>query len=158
MRPDEVPEISIGVESPRDPAVARLIEDLDAYQTSLYPPESNHLLDVDALCAPDVRFFVVRRLGNVIGCGALRVDPSAEYGEIKRMFVSPQARGQQIGRRLLSAIEERARLEGLGWLRLETGIHQHDALALYRKNGYLNCPAFAPYRPDPWSVFMEKAL
>jgi putative acetyltransferase len=158
MKPGDHVQISIGVESPRDPEVTRLIEALDAYQTPLYPPESNHLLDVDALCASDIRFFVARQLGRAVGCGALRVDASARYGELKRMFVRPQVRGLKIGRRLLSAIEHGARTEGLDWVRLETGIHQHEALALYRKTGYRECAAFGPYQPDPLSVFMEKAL
>ncbi|HCU0908184.1 TPA: GNAT family N-acetyltransferase, partial [Klebsiella pneumoniae] len=43
-------------------------------------------------------------------------------------------------------------------LRLETGIHQHAAIALYTRNGYQTRCAFAPYQPDPLSVFMEKPL
>jgi putative acetyltransferase len=150
--------VCIRMESPRHPDVTRLIEDLDAYQASLYPPESNHLLDLEALCAHDVRFFVARQLGGAIGCGALRVNASAGYGEIKRMFVRPEARGLKVGRLLLSVIEDRARAEGLSAIRLETGIHQHEAIGLYRAAGYCECAAFGAYRPDPLSVFMQKAL
>ena len=59
----------------------RLLAALDAYLESLYPPGSNHILDVDTLCAPDIRFFVARRGGEAVGCGALRIDP-AGYGEV----------------------------------------------------------------------------
>jgi len=76
----------------------RLLAALDAYLESLYPPESNHILDVDTLCAPNVRFFVARRRGKAVGCGALRID-SAGYGEVKRMFVHPEARGGNWGAR-----------------------------------------------------------
>ena len=150
-------EVTIALESPRPDAVRRLVRDLDAYLAALYPAESNHLLDVDALAAPDVRFFVARRAGDPIGCGALRID-RAGYGEIKRMFVTPAARGCSLGRRLLDAVEAEARAAGLGWLRLETGIHQPEALGLYRAAGYVARGPFGPYGPDPLSVFMEKAL
>jgi putative acetyltransferase len=149
--------VVLGIESPRQADVERLLEALDAYQSALYPPESNHFLDVDALAAANVRFFVARRQGRALGCGALRID-AAGYGELKRMFVSPEARGYKLGRLLLDRIEEEARREGLACLRLETGIHQPEALGLYRSAGYVEREAFGEYRPDPLSVFMEKSL
>ena len=149
--------VTLQVESPRQADVVRLLEALDAYQSSLYPPESNHFLDVETLSAPEVRFFVARRGGQALGCAALRVDP-AGYGELKRMFVAPEARGLRLGRRLLDRIEEEARSTGLRCVRLETGIHQPEALGLYRSAGYVERAAFGDYRPDPLSVFMEKSL
>lgn len=148
---------TLAIESPRQPDVERLLETLDAYQSALYPAESNHLLDVEALAAPGIRFFVARRDGRAVGCGALRID-AAGYGELKRMFVSPEARGLKLGRRILDRIEEEARREGLAWLRLETGIHQPEALGLYRSAGYAERGVFGEYKPDPLSVFMEKSL
>ena len=150
-------EIVPELESPRQPDVARLLEALDAYQSSLYPLESNHFLDVEALAAPSIRFFVARRGPEALGCGALRIDGAA-YGELKRMFVAPAARGTRLGRCILERIEEEARREGLAWLRLETGIHQPEALGLYRSAGYVEREAFGEYKPDPLSVFMEKRL
>jgi putative acetyltransferase len=152
-----VTDVVLRIESPRQVDVRRLLEALDAYQSALYPPESNHFLDVDALAAPNVRFFVARREGLALGCGALRID-TAGYGELKRMFVSPEARGLRLGRRILDRVEEEARREGLACLRLETGIHQPEALALYRSAGYVEREAFGEYSPDPLSVFMEKSL
>jgi putative acetyltransferase len=149
--------VTIGLESPRQEDVARLIHELDAYQAALYPAASNHLLDVDTLAAPGIHFFVARRGGEALGCGALRVDESG-YGEVKRMFVLPRARELKLGKLLLGCIEERARAHGLACVRLETGIHQPEALALYRGAGYVEREPFGEYSPDPLSVFMEKAL
>jgi putative acetyltransferase len=149
--------LTVQIESPRQADVGRLLEALDAYQSALYPPESNHFLDVEGLAGPDVRFFVARRDGQALGCGALRID-AAGYGELKRMFVSPEARGLKLGRLILDRIEEEARRAGLGCLRLETGIHQPAALGLYRSAGYVERDAFGEYRSDPLSVFMEKSL
>jgi putative acetyltransferase len=144
------------LEDPRQDDVIRMLSALDRYLQSLYPPESNHILDVAALCAPNIRFFVARRGVAPVGCGALRVE--AGYGEVKRMFVAPQARGQNVGRAILGYIEDQAAREGLALMRLETGIHQAAAHALYRSGGYGECAPFGEYRLDPLSVFMEKRL
>ena len=133
-----------------------LIAALDAYLESLYPPASNHFLDIEALCKSNVRFFVARRAGVPVGCGALRI--AAGYGEVKRMFVAPEARGRSIGRAILRCIEDQAASEGLELMRLETGIHQEAALALYRSCGYVECAPFGQYQADPLSLFMEKRL
>lgn len=150
-------DIAVAPESPRQADVARLIEALDAYQAALYPAESNHLVPIDALAAPDVRFFVARRAGEPLGCAALRID-AAGYGEVKRMFVVPRARGLSLGRRLLERIELEARRERLSCLRLETGVRQPEALGLYRSVGFAERGPFGDYGPDPLSVFMEKPL
>ena len=149
--------VSIARESPRQTEIVGLVEELDTYLGSLYPAESNHLLDVDSLAQPDVRFFVARRDGEALGCIALRVD-AENWGEVKRLYVSPRARGLGLGRRLLEALEAQARQERLALLRLETGVHQPEALGLFRAAGFRGIPAFGAYAPDPLSVFMEKAL
>lgn len=152
-----VSELTIAREAPDQPEVVRLIEALDAYQSALYPAESNHFLALDALAGPDVRFFVARLGGEAVGCGAVRIDPEG-YGEVKRMFVLPRARGMRLGQRILERLEAEAREEGCRWLRLETGIHQPEALGLYRAWGFAERGPFGEYRPDPLSVFMEKPL
>ena len=149
--------VRINPESPRQSDIVRLVEELDAYLGALYPAESNHLLDVESLAQPDIRFLVARREGEALGCIALRVDP-AGWGEVKRLYVSPRARGLGLGRRLLGALEAQAQRERLSLLRLETGIHQPEALGLFRAAGFREVPAFGAYAPDPLSVFMEKAL
>ena len=149
--------MSIGLESPRTAGVPELVAALDAYLSSLYPPSSNHFLDLEQLSQPDVRFFVARRNGLALACGALRIN-GASYGEVKRMYVAPQARGGGLGRAILASIEALAAREGLSVLRLETGVHQAEALALYRSSGYVDCEPFGDYQLDPLSRFMEKRL
>jgi putative acetyltransferase len=149
--------VTISTESPRQPDIVRLVEELDAYLTGLYPPESNHLLDIETLARPDIRFLVARLEGAAMGCVALRVDPEG-WGEVKRLYVPPRARGLGLGRRLLADLEAQARRERLTLLRLETGIHQPEALGLFRATGFREIAAFGDYAPDPLSVFMEKTL
>jgi putative acetyltransferase len=149
-------EISVSAESPRQPEVVALVRELDAYLTSLYPVESNHLLDIEALCRPDIRFFVARGQGEALGCGALRSFP--EYGEVKRMFVRPQARGFRLGHRILAHLEAEARAQGLPALRLETGVRQPEAIGLYRAAGFVERGPFGEYPLDALSLFLEKPL
>lgn len=150
-------DISIAVESPRQDAVIALVAALDRYLLDLYPADTCHLLDIAELEAPDLRFFVARKDGVPVGCAALRIDPSG-YGEVKRMFVDPAARGHRIGDRLLARLEEQARMEGLTALLLESGIHQPEALGLYRKAGFTDRGPYACYQDNGVSVFMEKPL
>ncbi|PWB62548.1 MAG: GNAT family N-acetyltransferase [Bradyrhizobiaceae bacterium] len=150
-------EVVIAPEPPGRPEIVALIEALDAHAMALYPAESNHLLDIGALCAPAVTFLVARRDGEAIGCGAVLNDARG-WGEIKRMYVRPQARGRRIGARILDALEQVARARALAMLRLETGIHNSEALALYRRAGFRDCGPFGDYAPDPLSVFMEKTV
>ncbi len=149
--------LTISAETPDQPAIRAFFAASDAYAASLYPAESNHLLDVSELLRPDVRFFVARRASAAVGCGALVVAPD-HWGEVKRMWVDPAARGLGAGRRILATLLDTARAEGLAHLRLETGIHNTEALALYRRAGFVEIGPFGKYQPDPLSVFMEFAL
>jgi putative acetyltransferase len=148
--------IAIALESSVQPEVGRLIAASDAFSASLYPAEGRHPADIARLAAPDVRFLVARRDGTAVGCAALLIAPPA--GEIKRMFVSTEARGLKLGARLLVAVEDEARRTGLTLLRLETGPRNAAALALYTASGYQPCGPFPPYGPGPHSVFMERSL
>jgi putative acetyltransferase len=158
--------ITIGPEDPAQPEIRALIEDLDALMRSLYPAASNHLLDIEALRQPDIKFFVARYDDVAVGCGAYRVldpkngaDPArSKHGEIKRMFVTPVARGMRLGARLLLHLETDAWVAGIRRLSLETGIHQPEAIGLYERAGYVPCLPFSDYKPDPLSLFMTKQI
>lgn len=147
----------IAIESPDQPEVTALIAALDQYLQSLYPAESNHLLDVSALALPNVLFAVARDdEGVVMGCGAVVM--SAAYGEIKRMFVRSDARGRGIAAGLIEFLEQQAIERSCYLLMLETGIYQAEAIALYRRFGYAQRGPFGDYVEDPLSLFMEKTL
>lgn len=139
-----------------DSAVRTLVLALDAYLARLYPVESNHGLSSAGLHADDVRFVTAELDGRPVGCAALRLYPA--YGEVKRMFVLPETRGGGIGRALLGHLEMLARRQGLPCLRLETGVAQPEAVGLYEAVGFRRISPYFPYRPDPLSIFMEKAL
>ena len=149
--------ITIARESPRQDDVAALIRQSDALMQSLYPAESNHLVDIDALAAPHVHFFVAREDGRALGCGAFVVG-TEKNAEMKRVFVDPAARGKGIARLIMDALEREAATLGIERMQLETGIKQPEAITLYRKFGYVERGPFGAYKPDPLSLFMEKRL
>jgi putative acetyltransferase len=147
----------IAFESPNQPEVIALIADLDAYQLTLYPPESVYALDLQALMQPHVKFAVLRdEVGTVAGCAAVVLTP--EYGEIKRMYVQPSCRGKGAARRLLDKLEQAAREAGVARMVLETGPAQPEALGLYERHGFSYCGPYGDYGDDPLSVFMQKPL
>lgn len=148
--------LTIRPERPDQADVVALLDALDAYLASLYPPEANHILDVQALLAPDVRFLVARSDGVAVGTGAVRLGDG--YGEVKRMYVAPSQRGQRIAEQLLQALEAQLRSEGVAQARLETGRDQAEALRLYQRCGYTRCAPFGGYPDNGLSVFLGKAL
>jgi putative acetyltransferase len=150
--------VEVAPASPREPEALALLRQSDAYFAAPYPAESNHLLGADELDRPGVRFVLARCHGRALGCGALVLGPVGGEGELKRLFVAPEARGLGVGRAILAALEAAAREAGVRVLRLETGVAQPESLGLYRRHGYRKRGPFDGYGPDPLSVFMEKTL
>jgi putative acetyltransferase len=149
------PSVALAEEPADQPEVHTLIRQSDIYFASLYPAESNHLVDIAALSEPNVRLVVARRGGLAVGCGALVIGADGE-AELKRMFVVPEARGHKLGSRILAVLEAAATAGGVRVLRLETGVRQPEALALYRRRGYTERGPFGSYQREPLSTFFEK--
>jgi putative acetyltransferase len=104
-------------------------------------------------------FLVAHLHGHAVGCAALRPLPGhAGVGEIKRMYVAPEARRQGVGLALLAALENVGRQLSYDTLRLETGIRQPEAIALYERAGYRRIPPFGRYIGNPVSVCFEKVV
>jgi putative acetyltransferase len=147
--------IIIAAEKPNTPEVRRLLVERDAYFDRLYAGEDQQagLVDVER---DNLVFFSVRTSSELVGCGALLQRDG--YGELKRFYISDAHRGRGLGRRLLEAVEDRARSDGYRILRLETGVLQPAAIALYRSAGFSEIGRFGDYVPDPLSIFLEKTL
>ena len=154
----------------------------DQYMASLYPAESNHLVSSESLRTGDAVFLGAfisspmslvtetedqpaktdelrsgSEVGECIACVATRFYREAGYAEIKRLYVQETYRGSGLSRTLMSAIEAEILAEGIDCARLEMGIHQPEADALYRSLGYREIQPFGDYLLDPLSQFLEKA-
>lgn len=141
---------------PRAPQATALLQASHALMERLFPPEDNHYLSIDALCTPDIRFFIAREGDTVLGCAALA--NKGDYGELKSMFVSEDARGKGVADALMRQLEDYARELDLSVIRLETGDLLHAAHRLYERHGFVKCEPFGDYQANKTSVFMEKRL
>ncbi len=144
-------------ERPDTPDAVQLIAELEAVLSPMYPQESRHGYSVEKLIREGVAFFVTRHDGAPAGCGGIQLY-GTEYGEVKRMYVRPEFRGLGLGKLMLDHLAAYARQRGVTVLRLETGIHQTDAIALYERYGFQRRPPFGEYREDPLSVYYEKHI
>jgi putative acetyltransferase len=149
--------VTITQERPDTADAMALIEELEAHLEPLYPSESRHGFSVAKLIAQNVVFFVLREDNIPAGCGGLKLF-GTDYGELKRMYVRPQFRGRGYAKRMVEQLADYARSQQVRTLRLETGIHQHAAIALYERMGFYQIPPFGEYRADPLSRFYEKIL
>ena len=148
-----------------DPDVARLIAALDADLDERYADDDDED-DVDRamlnLLGPDVAppkgtLLVARLDGVAVGCGAIRRH-DAETAEVKRMYVTPAARGRGIAAAILAALEAAAADLGYRRVILETGTRQEEAMRLYETRGWTPIENFGAYRTSPLSRSFGKSL
>lgn len=123
------------------------------------PVESVHALDVNRLAADGVTVWSAWVDDELAGIGACK-DLDGGRAELKSMRVVEGFLGQGIGRAILRHIMDDARERGIRSLWLETGSTDDfvPARRLYASEGFVECPAFAPYAPDPLSTFMTQEL
>jgi putative acetyltransferase len=122
-------------------------------------PGSAHALDLTGLQSPDISFWTIWDDEALLGFGALK-RLSANHGEVKSMHTAQPMRGRGVGSAILRHIIATARASGMSRLSLETGSWEYfwPARALYKSHGFVECPPFADYVPDPNSVFMSLDL
>jgi DNA-binding MarR family transcriptional regulator/GNAT superfamily N-acetyltransferase len=139
---------------PADPAGSEARDCLQAYFDELsqrfersFDPALGPSADPESLVPPAGLFLVARLDGTPVGCGAIKI-MNAGFGEIKRMWVAPAARGLGIAQRLLEALEEYAASTGLDVLRLDTNRNLTEARALYAHNGFVE---IAAYNDNPYA-------
>jgi GNAT superfamily N-acetyltransferase len=149
--------VTITSERPDSEVASELIAELEAHLSPLYPAESRHGYSAVKLLREGVAFFVIHYDGLPAGCGGIQLFGS-EYGEVKRMYVRPAFRGLGLAKLMLEHLAAYARERGVARLRLETGIHQVEAIGLYERMGFERIGPFGPYRDDPLSRFYEKQI
>lgn len=92
-----------------------------------------------------------------IGCGAIKVY-AERTAEIKRMFVMPENRGKGVAGEILGELENWAREMNFEECILETGFKQPEAIALYKRRGYVVIPNYGQYVGVENSVCMTKRI
>ena len=139
-------QVGIAVTDPRHPAARHC---LDAYFAELarrfddgFDPGRSIPAEAAELTLPAGLLLVATRAGEPVGCGALKLHPGDGIAEVKRMWVSPGARGLGLGRRLLAELERQAARHGVRLLRLETNRNLTEAITMYRAAGFREVAAF----------------
>ncbi|WP_424952455.1 GNAT family N-acetyltransferase [Deinococcus sp.] len=145
-------------------------EDLIAFRTlneewitrffSLEEADRQQLGDpLGQIIRPGGQIFMARLDGRSVGCVALRPSGEGEF-EVSKMAVSPELRGQGIGRRLLTHAIEQARLLGARRLSLGSSTRLGSAVHLYERLGFQHlAPERRPVTPYARAdVFMELEL
>ncbi len=141
---------------PHHPQATALLKQSHALMESLFPPEDNFYIDISDLAAPHIHFFTARDGQDICGTGAIAIKDG--YGELKSIFVDPDARGKGIASALLRQLEDTARAEGVTLLKLETGNMLNAAHRLYERHDFTRCDVFGDYANAGSSIFMEKQL
>lgn len=95
--------------------------------------------------------------GKPVGCGAIK-EYSADTMEVKRMYVSPENRGNRIATKILSELENWTSELSFTKCVLETGKRQPEAIGLYKLNGYKLIPNYGQYTGVENSLCFEKEL
>lgn len=139
---------------PADPAsadarlcIGAYLHELEQRFESGFDPARSVSANPEELVPPAGLFLLAYLDGRPVGCGGLKVT-GRRLGEIKRMWVAPDARGLGIAQRLLDALERHAVGMGLTTLQLDTNRSLKEAHALYVRNGYRE---IARYNDNPYA-------
>jgi GNAT superfamily N-acetyltransferase len=133
-----------------------LVAALDKSLWERYPEENqeywqNNILEIN----PNV---VIIYLDNkAVACGCFKKYDKNTI-EIKRMFVSPEARGMGLAQKMLQQLELWASELGYSSSVLETLYKQKEAIALYQKVGYSIVDNYEPYVGLKDSICMKKNI
>lgn len=131
------------------------LQEIDARFDTGFDPARAPSADPGELIPPSGALLLARIDQGPVGCGALKVIGDG-IGEIKRMWVSPGARGLGIAQRLLDGLEQQALGMRLHTLRLDTNRALTEARALYARNGYLEIER---YNDNPYADYwFEKRM
>jgi putative acetyltransferase len=152
--------IVVSKEDPHSDTAAKLIRELTANIARIYHDlgqDGSGSFTPDDVTVARSAFLVARLDGVPVGCGALR-PLDLNVAEVKRMFVAPEARRKGVGRRVLAHLEQLANEFGYRSMRLETGVRQPEAIALYEAHGFYRIPAFGKYVGNPISICFEKLV
>ncbi len=146
--------------SPNSEAASELIGELSADLARRYSDmgdDGSGSFSPNDAAVPRSAFVVARLDGRPVGCGALR-PMDDEAAEVKRMYVAESARRRGVARRILEELERAAAEFCYRFVRLETGLRQPEAIALYERCGFQRIPPFGKYVDNPMSVCFEKQV
>ena len=121
---------------------------------SVSPAGSTHVLDIDGLKDPSIKFWSLWENNKLVGCGALKF-LEKNHGEFKSIRVADEFKKKGTGERIINHLIEEAKKLKISKLSIETGAGDFflPARNLFSKFGFKSCPPFAHYKDDPNSCY-----
>ena len=149
-------KIRIVTTTSENPDFVNLIAALDESLWERYPELKsdywgNNIIELN----PNV--IVLYSENKPVACGCFK-KYDKDTIEIKRMFVSPEARGMGLAQTILRELELWAQDLGYSFSVLETLYKQKEAIALYQKTGYSIVDNYEPYVGLENSICMRKPI
>ncbi len=124
--------------------------------SSVSPEGSYHVLDIDGLKDPTIKFWSLWEENALIGCGALKF-LDKDHGEFKSIRVNDKFRKKGNGIKVINHLIEKAKELNIKKLSLETGAGNFffPARKLFNQCGFKICKPFSHYKKDINSVYMS---
>lgn len=145
--------------TPDTPEVAGLLAAYEAEFLSLNTVEESGWTG-EAVHQHLATMLLVRRNGDPVGCGALRIHDAAT-AELKRMYVVPGERSRGIATQLVARLEQMAVERGVSRMVLDTSYRMTSAVRLYERLGYVRTQPFQRHNSGAGMsvlVYYEKRL
>ena len=120
---------------------------------------STHVLDIDGLKDPFIKFWSLWDDHELMGIGALKFIDK-EHGEFKSIRVNDKFRNQKNGLKVVNYLINEAKKLHVKKLSLETGAGEFftPARKLFIKCGFKTCNPFSHYKKDVNSVYMSMLI
>ena len=142
-----------------NPQVNELLKTHFIELKSVSPEGSSHVLDIEGLKVPSIKFWSLWENNDLIGCGALKI-LSENHGEFKSIRVANRFRQKKYGEKIIAHLIEKSKNQGIKKLSVETGAGEFFAPArkLFKNFGFKECKPFAHYKDDPNSCYYNLNL
>ena len=123
---------------------------------SVSPKGSTHVLDIDGLRKPSIKFWSLWQQDKLVGCGAIKL-LSNDHGEFKSIRIVDEFKRKGLGKKIIGHLIEKAKLNNLKKISVETGAGEFfkPARILFKKTGFKECKPFAHYKEDINSVYFD---
>ena len=126
---------------------------------SVSPKGSAHVLDIDGLKDPSIKFWSLWEKSDLVGSGALKF-LDKEHGEFKSIRINDKFRGKGNGSKVISHLINEAKKLNIERLSLETGAGDFflNARKLFTSSGFELCEPFSHYKNDINSIYMTMLI
>jgi len=123
------------------------------------PKGSTHVLDIQGLKDPLIKFWSLWENNQLMGCGALKF-LNKNHGEFKSIRVHDNFRAKGNGIKVINHLIDEAKKLEIKRLSIETGagIFFSPARKLFDNCGFKTCPPFAHYKEDSNSLYLTKLI